>query len=88
MKETVNTLDFNLELTIDALNKEINKLNKRLKALTEYRDDLVHVQSMSNNFNNTLISIDRKFEFYMKMEEEICKTQQGSELWHSIKATI
>ena len=40
------------------------------------------------NFNNTLSSIDRKFEFYMKMEEEICKTKQGSELWNSIKATI
>ena len=33
MKETVNTSDFNLELTIDALNKDINKLNKKINIL-------------------------------------------------------
>ena len=79
---------FDVDLKIEELDKEINNKEMELKSLKDYRDDLNNVKSISDKYNMSLHFIDKELEFYMKMEETICKNKKGREFWNSIKSTL
>lgn len=68
--------------------KEIERIERKIKRLEEYKADLIRTDELSIKINTTLAELSLQLNKYEQIERIICSTELGLEFWNNVKKVL
>lgn len=68
--------------------KEIERIERKIKRLEEYKADLIRTDELSTKIDTTLAGLSLQLNEYEQIERIICSTELGLEFWNNVKKVL
>ena len=68
--------------------KEIERIERKIKRLEEYKADLIRTDELSTKIDTTLAELSLQLNEYEQIERIICSTELGLEFWNNVKKVL